>query len=520
MKRSITLTAFSLLFIVGSANAQTIGTSPWTAPSSGTYEIPAGVTAIRIECWGGGGAGGGAGGSLNVTGRGGGGGAYARLNTLAVTPGQTLALTVGNGGAGASNANGGNGENSSVTYNSVTVVLAAGGAGGTRATGNNGGSTAGGSSSVSVGDVAFDGGNGGGGGFGGGGGGGGSAGNSGAGGIGGTGSAIEAGGTGGFGGAGGNIGGGDGGNGGSQPSTNGFPGSAPGGGGGGAKSIADNSTNRTGGAGATGRVVLTYCVLFAPGATTGPSAACGPATLGLETPPDATQTGIVYQWQSSTTGDVDADYSPTGGNAATYSATVAEPTWFRCRIECSATGAFVLSTALLVSPEPPNAGNDATLNICNTAPPEDMFLLLGPDAETGGSWSGPSPVSNGLFDPASMVGGAYVYTISGVAPCPNAVATVTVVIDPCLGVGEINGADGIRWLGQEADGTHQVETNGTTVTGWIVLDYAGRTIATNVSTLQGERVRIPLGTEPSGIYILALNTANGSIVLRFMHTSR
>jgi len=123
-------------------------------------------------------------------------------------------------------------------------------------------------------------------------------------------------------------------------------------------------------------------------------------TLGLENIPSSAVPGIIFQWQSSTTGDVDADYTPTGGTAATYDAMIGVPTWFRCRVECAATGEFVLSTALLVSPDPPNAGNDATLTLCNTGQPQDMFDLLGSEAQTGGTWTGPSPVVNGLFDPA------------------------------------------------------------------------------------------------------------------------
>jgi hypothetical protein len=515
MKKIISLTSLSLILLAGSANAQ-FGASPWTA-SSGTYTVPAGVTAIQIECWGGGGAGGGAGGSLNSTGRGGGGGAYARLNTLAVTPGQTLTITVGAGGSGASNGNGGAGGSSSVTYNSVTVALAVGGNGGTTATGNNGGSTAGGSASNCIGDVAFNGGNGGGGGFGGGGGGGGSAGTNGAGGNGGNGSSVEAGGTGGAGGPGGNNGGGDGGNGGSQPSTNGFGGFAPGGGGGGAKSVVDNTTNRTGGAGAAGRVVITYCSLPDPGATTGPTAACGPVTLGLENLTSSVLPGITYQWQSSTTGDVNANYTPTGGTAATYDAVVGVPTWFRCRVECTATGEFVYSTPLLVSPDPPNAGTDATLTLCVTAQPEDMFDLLGPEAQPGGTWTGPSPVNNGLFDPASMVAGVYQYTVTGIAPCPDDAATVTVVLDPCLGIDELAANGGIRWLGQEPDGTHLVQVTATAVKGWEVFDAAGKAVASGTSPIREELLRIPLGTVRPGVYIIQLTTEKGKIALRVVN---
>lgn len=515
MKHCTTILSVTLAFLSTITSAQ-FGPSPWTA-SSGTFTIPEGVTSIQIECWGAGGAGGGAGGSLNVTGRGGGGGAYARVNTLDVVPGETLTITVGAGGAGANNNNGGAGGNSLVTYNSLTVALAAGGAGGTTASGNNGGTTPGGLAANCIGDVAYGGGLGGGGGFGGGGGGGGAAGTSVTGGNGGTGSSVEAGGTGGAGGLGGSTGGGNGGNGGNQPSSNGAAGNIPGGGGGGAKSIADNTTNRAGGAGAPGRVVITYCVLPDPGATTGPSAACGPVTLGLENPPPPPLTGVSFEWQASTTGDVDANYVSTGGTAAVFEATIGVPTWFRCRIACTGTGAFVTSTPLLVSPDPPSAGSDATLTLCSTAPPEDMFDLLGPDAQTGGTWSGPSPVSNGFFDPTTMVPGNYVYTVTGIPPCPNGTATVTVVINPCLSMEEWHTGTAFRWLGQAPDGTHLVHAVDVVINRWQVCDLTGRAVSSSASPIQEEYVRIPLGSERSGIYIIQLDTNKGLITLRVLH---
>lgn len=67
--------------------------------TAGTFDwlCPPGVTSIAVEVWGGGGAGGGAfidGGSANAGGGGGGGGAYARLDSVPVTPGNTYTITI------------------------------------------------------------------------------------------------------------------------------------------------------------------------------------------------------------------------------------------------------------------------------------------------------------------------------------------------------------------------------------------------------------------------------------------
>ncbi|KKS58205.1 MAG: PE-PGRS family protein [Candidatus Nomurabacteria bacterium GW2011_GWA2_42_41] len=81
------------------ANSQTFA-------SNGTFTVPAGVTSITVEVWGGGGAGGPGGASQNYTGYwtytaggGGGSGGYAK-SMFTVTPGATYSIVVGAGGSG------------------------------------------------------------------------------------------------------------------------------------------------------------------------------------------------------------------------------------------------------------------------------------------------------------------------------------------------------------------------------------------------------------------------------------
>src|SRR5262245_52607179 len=64
--------------------------------SDGTFTVPAGVSSVLVEAWGGGGAGG----SGPNYGGGGGGGGYVRA-VLAVSPGQAVPVTIGAGGVGA-----------------------------------------------------------------------------------------------------------------------------------------------------------------------------------------------------------------------------------------------------------------------------------------------------------------------------------------------------------------------------------------------------------------------------------
>jgi hypothetical protein len=73
---------------------------------SQSYEVPTGVSRIKVELWGGAGGGGGAGGystTISVDGGSGGTGGYVQQE-IDVTPGQIFNVTVGQGGIGGSNA--------------------------------------------------------------------------------------------------------------------------------------------------------------------------------------------------------------------------------------------------------------------------------------------------------------------------------------------------------------------------------------------------------------------------------
>ena len=234
------------LAVLAASNTSVLAS--YTTAGTNTWTCPAGITSVRVDCWGSGG--GGATCTNGQYGGGGGGGAYAG-SQIAVTPGVTYTYFVG-GGAGV-------GYDGTNTWWNTNTVISAGGKKGTA--GNPLGTGGlGGTNTDCTGDVKYYGGQGGQGGFSGtgapsyGGGGGGSAGNASVGDNAATPYQNSSG-------AGGTVGGGNGGGGGmvfdSITQYNpGAVGNVPGGGGGGGVYI--SSHNEAGAAGANGQVKISW----------------------------------------------------------------------------------------------------------------------------------------------------------------------------------------------------------------------------------------------------------------------
>ena len=201
-----------------------------TYTSNNTFVVPAGVTEITVECWGGGGRGG----SRTSDGRGGGGGGGAYSRSVLTGVSGSYTVTVGSGSSSDSQAGGDS------WFGTATTVMAKGG--GTVGNNNTNGAN-GGSAAAGFGQVKFSGGDGAN-----------APGSSGGGGGSSAGTAANGADATSITGASAPAGGGSGGNG-RNGDDNGFSGSAPGGGGGGAER--DFST-RTGGNGGPGQVVVSY----------------------------------------------------------------------------------------------------------------------------------------------------------------------------------------------------------------------------------------------------------------------
>ena len=87
-----------------------------------------------------------------------------------------------------------------------------------------------------------------------------------------------------------------------------------------------------------------------------------------------------------------------------------------------------------ISPAP-NAGANSTLSVCSGDDP--VAMDLGGDAN--GTWTGPSPVVNNVFDPSTMSPGVYTYSVSAIGPCPadEAMLTILVLSGPNAGTSQV-----------------------------------------------------------------------------------
>jgi gliding motility-associated-like protein len=98
------------------------------------------------------------------------------------------------------------------------------------------------------------------------------------------------------------------------------------------------------------------------------------------------------------------------------------------------------SATLFVSITPENdAGTNGSLELCANDSAVDLFDSLGGTPQTGGTWSPALSSGTGIFDPNLDAAGTYTYRVSNdLSSCPEATATVTVIIRPTPNAGVDN----------------------------------------------------------------------------------
>lgn len=133
--------------------------------------------------------------------------------------------------------------------------------------------------------------------------------------------------------------------------------------------------------------------------------------------------------------------------------------------------------------EAPDPGQNSTLNICSSAPPQDLFASLGGTPGPGGTWTRPGALPHsGQFNPATDPVGVYTYTITGQAPCVNASATVTVAVEAALNPG--------------TSGDTTVCSNGTSINLKNVLGTTANGTWTGPSTIGANNLYSPVSMTP------------------------
>ena len=395
--------------------------SPWT--------VPAGVTSLKIEVWGGGGGGGAASKGL-ITGSGygggGGGGAYSFVN-IGVTSGQNIVISIGGGGTSGNQSNGGLGGTTTVTRAAITLVSAPGGAGGSYGTGGGANGGVGGNS-------ILDGGNGGNGTSNGAGGGGGSGNN-----TSGTNGSNTIAGIGGTGNP--NVVPYIGGNGAIPQTTsnaNGNDGNTPAGGGGGGKRTSSNGFGtgyQLGGKGASGQVVITYTLAIPTITNFTPSSGCANTTPVVITGTNfsgatAVQFGGTNAASFTINSATQITATPAAGTTGTI--TVITP----AGNATSAANFTVNSLPTVTTPNIATACSGTGPNISLTASLASTFswtvgTITG--GITGATTGSGNTINQTLSNPSNSAAGTVKYIVTPTSTpggCAGAPYTITVTVNP------------------------------------------------------------------------------------------
>lgn len=129
----------------------------------------------------------------------------------------------------------------------------------------------------------------------------------------------------------------------------------------------------------------------------------------------------------------------TGGNIATapiYFPAVNAPGVYQYTVQGQGACANAVALVEVTEPQAPNAGCDAAVSLCSSQAPVLMRSLLGCSPQAGGVWIGPGGPHGNFFDPADDEPGVYTYVVSGVTPCANDSARLTLSVTLASDAGE------------------------------------------------------------------------------------
>ncbi|MBS1568642.1 MAG: T9SS type A sorting domain-containing protein [Bacteroidetes bacterium] len=151
----------------------------------------------------------------------------------------------------------------------------------------------------------------------------------------------------------------------------------------------------------------------APGATTGPASICPGAAFTVALENNTAESGITYQWQTSTDG-TNWNNAPGNSTAQAYAATQATDTWYRAEVTCNAAGSTT-SAPLLVTTTPYTECYCQTITFSAQVEPICNVTFAGIDHSSPGTVDGSPALEDFTAEAPAEVdaGGTYPLSVTG-----------------------------------------------------------------------------------------------------------
>ncbi|MCB0790790.1 MAG: hypothetical protein H6595_10525 [Flavobacteriales bacterium] len=152
--------------------------------------------------------------------------------------------------------------------------------------------------------------------------------------------------------------------------------------------------------------------------------------------------------------------------------------------------------------EAADAGSNATLTICNTAGPTDLFLAIGGAPDPGGSWTDPNGLAHsGTLQPTTDPSGLYTYTVTGTPPCTDDVSALAVLIENCLGLEDPQDPEALS-IAAGGAGSVRLTSGGPRHQGALMVqDMQGRTVFGTDLRWSGQVV-VSIGSVEAAMYLV------------------
>lgn len=163
----------------------------------------------------------------------------------------------------------------------------------------------------------------------------------------------------------------------------------------------------------------------------------------------------------------------------------------------------------------PNPGINNVKTVCKNDPTFDLFVLLGPTANSGGTWSPPLASRTSIFNPAIDLEGIYTYTIPGDAVCEPISSTVTVTVNPLPLINTITDYNNCDDNSDGSDSNGMANFDFSTKTTEILAGQTGINVTyhlTSNDATAGINPQTLLNTNNRTIYVRLTNSTTGCFI--------